>query len=374
MAAGKFIRVDSKGTYLWRRFPGLKAGAPTSLTFASVGLHAGDWVGLKGVGTFSAGKDLPGRTGLGGCFVVGEAVVEPAPGSVADRIDTPAVYPSGPGTDITQDFLVRRDETTMVRVPAGATQLRFGPPDSYFADNGDDGAYGLLLTFPNKAAAMPLLEDTAEDPEAESTHSLDAFAGDPETLVAALHEAGAAAIPFPVANKFAASPFGDALAPQWRGWYRSKGTTKGVWMPKLSRWKAVRPSGKTHYGWDLFAPRRTKLTVPIGPAYMQFISNVPGYGNVVAFRFSAAGKKFTAIYGHCDSFVGAANRQVVLGEVVALAGCSGNASTELCGADFDQGGRSDHVHLAVFSGEPIKDGTGSVDPGSHFGMAPVDSK
>jgi murein DD-endopeptidase MepM/ murein hydrolase activator NlpD len=174
--------------------------------------------------------------------------------------------------------------------------------------------------------------------------------------------------PSPTATAFSSGPFKASASadskPQWRGWYQSG------WKPTWSYFNAMRPT-ETHRGWDLFAPSGSKLIAPVGPCYLHFYPNgsVPGYGNVAAFFFSNAGKKYVAIYAHCSAFIGSGDRRINMGDEIAYSGCT---TVPSCGIELGGGGRTDHVHVGLYEGENPSDSHGKpIDPAKFFKWSPL---
>lgn len=348
---GKFLSVDAAGTYLQTSNDPMAKPASV-IDLATYHIKAGDFIGLEGQGKFIYdGSGGHTSQSLVGCFFAGATKVKPANFGQENNVVTLPSAVGGSSTDVPEDFNITFNPKIIVRVPLNATSLRLGPNDSYFGDNRGVG-FGVLLTIPNKALAVPgssQLHRDVSDSENEASH---------EAVELKLVPAD-----YPNANKFLNSPFDDgtssALPPQWRGWY---GPPNGHWNPAASGFGFVRSGGKVwHAGWDIFAPRGSKLLSCVGPSKLDFLPGVSGYGNVAALRFKFKKETYTLIYAHCDKFVGSP-RNVVAGEEIASVGCSGNSANESCGIDLTSGGRTDHVHVGLYKGIVIKDSKFEVDP------------
>ena len=370
MRIGTFLHVDSKGTYLEPKGE-LGGGPPTELSFLSYAISPGDYIGLRGVGSFSAGGAYPDQRGLVACFFAFGVGGPIAPGKHGQDgpVHTPNTWPLGNSTDIDQDFGVPQDRVVIVRAPEMATRLVFSVPDAYFPDNGADGDFGVLITFPNRPTATPGPPGMSGSVEG-SAIDREFGAVDTRALIAALNERAKGVPEWPEATTFAASPFevdaNTATRPQYRGWY-----VPNTWVPQMSHFDPNGTGGRAHYGMDIFAPRGSQLIVPVGPSYVEYLPNVSGYGGTIAFRFTWQSKRYTAIYAHCDSFLFPAARTAQAGELVGTAGCSGNASQENCGIDLAHGGRTDHVHVGLYEGATIADKASPIDPATILGWAPI---
>ena len=361
--AGKFFRVDTKGSYLEPKSE-LKCGPPTVLTLSDIGLSPGDFIALQCTGTFSAGVNYPNQTGLGACFFAGSKPVSPGSFGQQEPIFTPPTWPNQLSTDIEQDFFVPQNREIIVRVPERASRLAFSVPDSYFDDNSDQsGKFGVLVSKPN--SKLTLLANMAEL-ESMYTQEQDIVPWEwlsyLERLIPVLSE-------WPTATGFSTSPThtvpGSHGASQYRGWYLKSG-----WNPNNSKFNPAGSGSRKHYGIDIFAPRGTTLIVPVGPCWVDLIPDVKGYGNTVAFRFLFGKEKYTCIYAHCDKFLFKTGRLASHGEVVASAGCSGNSAEENCGIQLSSGGRTDHVHVGMYKGAVISDAASPTDPLAVLGWKP----
>lgn len=335
---GTFRAVDPVGTYL-RTSASDHANAATDISISSLGATEGDYVGLLGSGKFI--YDHPNNNtsqSMIGCFFDGRNRKAPGEFGTEESVNTVASFEDGVSTDVPQDFNVRFDERVFVRIPKKASSLKLGPNDSYFGDNRSLN-YGALVTLPNinpaKLVESPVIDD--------DDHEVD--------LALPLRDN------IPKATKFTRSHVDDGgndhLSPQWRGWYKSN---PGHWNPKASSYGDVRvgSDGKPafHGGWDIFAPKGSKLRACVGPAWLDILDNPGGYGSIAAMRFKWRRKTYTLIYAHCDSIVGSA-REIQAGEIIATAGCSGNSADQGCGTDLANGGRTDHVHIGLFEGTKV---------------------
>lgn len=354
---GKFFRVDPKGSYLAPKGE-LKCGPPTTIALASIGAVPGDYLSFQTVGSFSAGSAFPNQNGLGAVFAAGNGLRASGDFGQQSPIMTPATWPKNIPTDIAEDFFIPSDAPVLVRIPEGATSVQFSVPDAMFSDNEDkDGNFGVLLGKPNHPKTLTATDEQGAQP---SEPVEDWF---PEAF-RALNASLPALATWPTATETSVSHThatgGSHAQPQYRGWYVASG-----WKPSQSHFDPSGALGRKHYGWDIFAPQSSKLVAPIGPARVDVLSNPDGYGNIAAFRFLLGGKKFTLIYGHLESVTAKSGTIVRMGDVVATAGCSGNAAKEMCGKPMKSGGRSDHVHVAAFEGELPSDKKGKpIDPAS----------
>lgn len=133
----------------------------------------------------------------------------------------------------------------------------------------------------------------------------------------------------------------SGFAGEMRGFYGMAGT----WHPALSRFGAKRTTG-VHRGVDIYAPRGTRIVAPFA-GKLERPTNPDDLGLRVhiAFTFNKVGYRF--VLGHLDEFVGAAGA-VTAGDVIGLAGCSGNADKdEPCSKKNACERYSTHVHIQL---------------------------
>ena len=366
---GKFFSFDPKGTY----FPVTaddKALKPSLINLAALDVHSGDYIGLRGSGSWSPGKDLPPIQRMSGVFrKSGGAFLKPAASGQESRFDNWAP-PGGQSNDIDQDFNVSYDKETIVRVPDGAKEIALNSGDWHFDDNSATGAdCGVLVTLPNRKRPDPSIKLDA----ANLDGILDEVQLDPQHLMSAF--AGFLSAAPPEAKAFTESPFalkaGKDAFPQWRSQYWNGGG--GGWSPNWSQFHAAPPPRK-HMGWDIFSPVGSALVAPVGPAIINLLPNVRGYGNIITFQYSLRNVVHTLFYSHVSSMVGLGGRIVQVGEFAGYSGASGNAGTEGSGAQHGgeqcrNGGRTDHVHVGLMDGVVGPNPTVVIDPGGALGWA-----
>lgn len=332
--------------------------AATTISLSSLGLKEGDYIGLQAQGKWFAWKGDPTPfANLGAVFMAGSKLL--APGNFGQ--EQPFAFWDKPGNQpmgVTNlDFTVPEDQEVIVRIPPKATRIAFSVPDWRVGDNcpppvtGDQGyncastAFGVMVYKPNSpgAALMAPLQ-AAEEDDAQEQLRLGAI---DVTNV-------------PEAKHFSAGPFAAAASAatdaQWRGAYHT-------WAPQQSKYGADRGNGKRHWGWDLFAPAGTRLLAPAWPSQMTVPPHSPTFGNSVVFSFKYKGKVHHIAYSHIQQIVGV-ERYVQGAEVVALAGCTGNAQGAGCGKAYPNGTRNDHVHVGLFqrTAQPID--VNACDPAS----------
>jgi hypothetical protein len=274
--------------------------------------------------------------------------------------------PAGPVVSYDEDFDIRYDRPTIVRVPSNAAEIILNSGDWKFGDNVTESNCGLLLTLPNRKKPVPTLIASTKGLNITATDDLETDG--PEEVQARI---APKAYPSPTATSFSGNPFKATASAdsrsQWRGWYEQSG---GTWTPQWSYWHGARPNS-THKGWDIFSPTGSKLIAPVGPSYLHFypVGQITGYGNVAAFFFSYGSKQYVAMYAHCSDFIGRGDRQVNMGEDVAHSGCTDVSS---CGTELAAGGRTDHVHVGLYEGQLISDPHGKpINPATFFNWSPV---
>lgn len=351
---GKFHPINPKGTYL-RTNEDPRATIATSLSLRTLRVTAGDYIALQGSGSFIYKTGEPPITNLNGCFFNGNQPIASGASGQEQAVRSPPTALGNLKTDIPQDFTIPFTEKVIVRVPSGATEIKFTPNDGWFSDNVSN-QYGVLVSLPNKPRpTLDLLADTSVDVSLPN-NDYDLTPADEEHLAAA-----AQALPkltdYPTATTFARSPFSmGENPPQWRGWYKNSG-----WKPGNSHYNPAENGGfRKHGGWDIFAPSGSQLVAAVGPSRFDWISGVSGFGNVAVMRFVRARQIYSLIYAHAASMVGVA-RQVVAGEPIARAGCTGNADKENCGIELSTGGFTDHVHVGLYKGIKIEPPS-EIDP------------
>jgi hypothetical protein len=140
-----FYPIDTKGAYL-PRDPDDAANSATSISLDTLGVSAGECLGLVQSGTYSARLEdnrPDTSTSMIGVFRGDAGFVAPgARGNQEDIESRPTA--DGLATDIPQDFRVAN--LSIVEVPEGASELLFSPNDSFHSDNGDpNNDYGVLI-------------------------------------------------------------------------------------------------------------------------------------------------------------------------------------------------------------------------------------
>ena len=149
-----------------------------------------------------------------------------------------------------------------------------------------------------------------------------------------------------------------------------------MFVPPLKKMKLVQPYGvnygptadfytklglKAHNGWDLSAPTGMEVYA-VMDGEMQFTENGAGYGNDIRIINKETGLE--VVYGHLQGRVGARNRIVVAGELIATSNNTGYST-------------GPHLHFGVrrvywngTAGPFIKDGDngyfGYIDPKPFF--------
>jgi hypothetical protein len=142
---GVFYQIDSKGAYL-PRDPDDTANSATSISLDTLGVSAGECLGLVQSGSYSARLEAnrpDTSTSMIGVFNGDSGFIAPGPNGNQEDIES---RPTGEGlaTDIPQDFQVAN--LSIVEVPDGAHELLFSPNDSFHSDNGDpNNDYGVLI-------------------------------------------------------------------------------------------------------------------------------------------------------------------------------------------------------------------------------------
>jgi hypothetical protein len=336
-------------------YPGYPAEPPTTIKMSALGIGPGDYIGLRGSGSWQARPGDPQKR-MSGMFRSGTGGrLAPAPSGQEKEFKNWDFAPDPSKTkNFQEDFDIPYDKTTIVRVPRSAIEIVLNSGDWKFMDNSAGPDCGVLVTLPNKKKSEPLHASVkvTKGPDLEEA-ALD--------VDFSIHPP----IPSPGARYFSRSPFKAAASvdsrPQWRGWYEGSG-----WKPDRSYWNG---RGGTHKGWDIFAPTGSKLIAPVGPCWLEFLPGENGgFGNITAFFFSKSGKEYVAIYAHCSSFIGAGKRQIAMGEEVAFSGCSGSTVGPQCGTELPKGGRIDHVHVGLYEGQLIKDSPPGkpIDPATFF--------
>ena len=159
--------VDPASTYLRLDTADTPVNSPATVDLAALGISAGDTIFLESFGDMSFGyADPPALTiraterptDMFGVFSSSTAI-EPS-GTAQSRVygaispddqlplATEPTYFDGTPTEITEDFLIRRNGT-LVTVPVGAAYLFVSPDDTFFNDNRDPTAdLGLALIDP----------------------------------------------------------------------------------------------------------------------------------------------------------------------------------------------------------------------------------
>jgi hypothetical protein len=143
--AGVFYQIDSRGAYL-PRDPDDAANSATSISLDTLGVSAGECLGLVQSGSYSARLEdnrPDTSTSMIGVFRGDAGFVAPGPRGNQEDIES---RPTADGlvTDIPQDFRV--STFVVLEVPEGASELLFSPNDSFHSDNGDpNNDYGVLI-------------------------------------------------------------------------------------------------------------------------------------------------------------------------------------------------------------------------------------
>ena len=339
-----YQKVETKGTYtqVWGGDTGKLD--PTTIDLARLNVGPGDYVGLQSSGMWFWGHDTspqgPTTNRLGAVFTDAKGhFLLPGKSGQETRFETGLTCPGNVDQEMVQDFAVAADGETIVRVPKGATHLKFSTGDCFYGDNSPKGDFGVIIFEPNRKSAEPTpLAALAAD-------------GDPGEMFDKAMLDKIFAEPLPEARFFSRNPFSvqpiDDLPSQWRGNYRGNG-----WKPLRSSYSGKRDN--RHWGWDIFAPLGTPLVAPVWPSKM-VVPPESSYGKVAAFAFKYRGRKLLIAYGHLDRLSGGA-RPINGPDVVGYAGCSGLTGTDAigCGKRFPNGPangmRNDHVHVGFYNG------------------------
>lgn len=335
--------VDPRGYYTVKSVQDNQAVPATRVTLSSLGLSPGDYVGLQAEGRYFFSTNGP-ETGsrLGAVFRRGSTMLHPGRfGDQADFPTWPTFYGQIP-TNIPQDFEILSDREVIVRIPPGADRIDLSVGDSHYSDNRPAGAFGVRVFKPNKEGAP--MSGYSDPPEDDAITALGLPAIDTTNA--------------PKAQSFSPGPFSDrqeaATDPQWRGAY-------STWRPADSRYAARRPGNRVHWGWDIFAPRGSRLIAPVWPSMMTFPEYSATYGNSVVFSFKRSGKVYHIAYSHLSGRTGP-ERYITGPEEVGFVGCSGNAEGPGCGARYANGTRNDHVHVGLFRTGPRPADRAACDP------------
>ena len=129
------ITIDPKGTYLNKSATDAANPATTAL-LSDLGLAAGDMITLSRSGSYqpsATGSDT--STSLLAVFSGASGLITPA---TYLTFTSPLQFGSSTAsTDVVQDFFVVGPGVTVIKIPVGATSLKFSTNDSFFADNSD---------------------------------------------------------------------------------------------------------------------------------------------------------------------------------------------------------------------------------------------
>jgi hypothetical protein len=319
--------VNPRGVYTLRGPRDTKAVAATQVKLSDLGLKPGDYVGLQVEGQFRPNDTLPPTQRLGAIFLQGSTKVAAGVFGAERSYFTPPTLFENIVTDISQDFDVPASPGVVVRVPKGATALAFSVGDSFYGDNAPAGSFGVTITRPNQRTTT-----LASGPAAPA---------EPDIREAGLRFPAVADLPTAthVSTSQVTSAASSETKSQWRGHYPSG------WAPAGSKYKGPR-SGGTHWGWDIFAPKGSKLIAPVWPAQLTYKQSA-SYGLMAIFAFKWKNKPYQIIYAHLDQQIGA-DRTINGPDEVGIAGCSGNAGGQGCGSPLVSGGRTEHVHVGFF--------------------------
>jgi hypothetical protein len=142
---GVFYQIDSKGAYL-PRDPDDTANSATSISLDTLGVSAGECLGLVQSGSYSARLEdnrPDTSTSMIGVFRGETGFIAPGTKGSQEAIESRQTS-DGLDTDIPEDFKVRN--FFLLEIPEGATELLFSPNDSFHSDNGDpNNDYGVLI-------------------------------------------------------------------------------------------------------------------------------------------------------------------------------------------------------------------------------------
>lgn len=319
--------VNPRGVYTLRSPRDTRAVAATQVRLSDLGLSPGDYVVLQVEGRFLPNDTLPPTQRLGAVFLKSSTKIAPGAFGAQGSYWTPPTLYENIVTDIAQDFEVPASPGVVVRIPKDTTALAFSVGDSFYGDNAPAGSFGVTITKPNqKTTALTGGPLAKAEPD--------------------IREAGLsfrAATDLPTATNFSASQVASTASsetkPQWRGHYPNG------WAPAGSKYKGPRAGG-THWGWDIFAPKGSKLVAPVWPAQLTY-KRSDSYGLMAIFAFKWKNKPYQIIYAHLDQQIGA-DRTINGPDEVGIAGCSGNAGGAGCGSPLVGGGRTEHVHVGLF--------------------------
>lgn len=142
-----------------------------------------------------------------------------------------------------------------------------------------------------------------------------------------------------------------------RGWYGTR--TQPKWCPQQSKFRG---RGGQHQGVDIFKQKGTEL-VALADGRIEWNPQGAGgaWGNHIWLNFVRGGRNYTFVYAHLNQLVGAAPRNVRVGEVICRSGCTGN--TVYCGQFNRCQRKEDHLHLELFSP------SGRIDPVAFLGWS-----
>ena len=140
------ISVDPRGTYL-NAAPTDAINSPTTVLLSDLGLVAGDVITLTRSGAYQAGTAATftdASTSMLAVFTNAGGLITPDT-YLGFTSPIQGVSPNLP-TDVVQDFFVIGAGVTMIKIPVGATSIKFSPADSYFQDNTDpNGDYTVMV-------------------------------------------------------------------------------------------------------------------------------------------------------------------------------------------------------------------------------------
>lgn len=353
------ISINVRGRYV-PKYPRDKAGKATTVSLSSLKLKPGDYIGFRARGEWYAWKGDPNpHQGMGAVFMTKRSEMI-HPGDFGQN--QPFYFfdsPQGPFGITDKDFLIPATHEVIIRIPEGTSKIAFTVPDSIVGDNcppvvtGSQGyickskGFKVEISRPNKKSIKRIRLIPSSIGAINVKNKLTS-----EINLQKLQTAP------PIATNFSASPFSlkksSAMKAQWRGSYN-------VWWPKYSHYKAKRPGGSIHNGWDIFAPKGSNLIAPVWPSLMT-IHDSSSFGKSVVFSFEYDKKIRHISYSHLDGVVG--NSRLITGpELVAKAGCSGGSvSNSGCGKPYANGTRNDHVHVASFTIGPKPNDAHATNP------------
>ena len=140
------ISVDPRGTYLTAA-PTDAINSPTTVLLSDLGLAPGDVITLSRSGGYQAGAAptfSDGSTSMVAVFSNAGGLVTPE--TYSDFITPVQGIPPNLPTNVVQDFFVVGSGVTVIKIPVGATSIKFSPADSYFQDNTDpNGDYSVMV-------------------------------------------------------------------------------------------------------------------------------------------------------------------------------------------------------------------------------------